>query len=217
MPHLLLKDLPRYECLLEASREFPELDPSATEVLLHLLRAGDEAFRLLDAQLAEHEISQGRFGVLMALWGNCRRAAPRVDCSLTPAELADRTGVTRATITGLVDSLERAGLVQRRPHGEDRRMLRIGLTARGERLLTAIMPQHFRRMAWLIEPLGEGERRIFVRLLDKVMARAAQTGPKSSAAVEDGRRNPEDARRARAPGRTRTGAPPRTISHTTPC
>ncbi|MBI5693674.1 MAG: MarR family transcriptional regulator, partial [Verrucomicrobia bacterium] len=121
MPHLLLKDLPRYECLLEASREFPDLDPSATEVLLHLLRAGDEAFRVLDAQLAEHELSQGRFGVLMALWGNCHRRDEREDCWLTPADLADRTGVTRATITGLLDSLERTGLVERRPHHVDLR------------------------------------------------------------------------------------------------
>src|SRR5919112_6657199 len=103
MPLLMLKDLPRYECLLEASREFPDLDPSATEVFLHLLRAGDEAFRVVESHLAQHEISQGRFGVLMALWGNCQRSGRDV---LTPAELAERTGVTRATITGLVDTLE---------------------------------------------------------------------------------------------------------------
>ena len=36
MPYLLLKDLPRYECLLEAAKEFPDLDPSAAEAFLHL-------------------------------------------------------------------------------------------------------------------------------------------------------------------------------------
>ena len=55
MPLLMLKDLPRYECLLEASREFPDLDPSATEVFLHLLRAGDEAFRVVESHLAQHD------------------------------------------------------------------------------------------------------------------------------------------------------------------
>src|SRR5688572_3678070 len=168
MPLLMLKDLPRYECLLEASREFPDLDPSATEVFLHLLRTGDEAFRIVDTHLAQHDISQGRFGVMMALWGNCQRegkAAP-----LTPAELADRTGVTRATITGLIDTLERSGLVARTPHTDDRRMMSVGLTKRGEKLLAAIMPKHFRRMAWLMEPLSEGERKEFVRLLLKVLS-----------------------------------------------
>jgi len=73
MPLLMLKDLPRYECLLEAAREFPDLDPSATEVFLNLLRTGDEAFRVIDEHLSQHDLSQGRFGVLMALWGSCRR------------------------------------------------------------------------------------------------------------------------------------------------
>ena len=45
MPNLLLlKDLPRYECLLDSAKEFPDLDPSAAEAYLHLLRAGDDAF-----------------------------------------------------------------------------------------------------------------------------------------------------------------------------
>src|SRR5262245_28946382 len=163
MPLLMLKNLPRYECLLEASREFPDLDPSATEVFLHLLRAGDEAFRVVESQLAQHDITQGRFGVLMALWGNCQRAGSETDRPLTPAELAERTGVTRATITGLVDTLERAGLVTRTPHPEDRRMMSVELTKRGEQLLARIMPEHFRKMAWLMGPLSEEERKEFVR------------------------------------------------------
>jgi len=101
MPLLMLKDLPRYECLLEAAREFPDLDPSATEVFLNLLRTGDEAFRAVEAHLAQHDITQGRFGVLMALWA-CDGAAES-GATLSPAVLAERTGVTRATITGLVD------------------------------------------------------------------------------------------------------------------
>src|SRR5690349_4811412 len=172
MPLLMIKDLPRYECLLEASREFPDLDPSATEVFLHLLRSGDEAFRIVESHLAQHDISQGRFGVLMALWGNCQRAGR--ETPLTPAELAERTGVTRATITGLVDTLERAGLVTRTPHPEDRRMMSVGLTHRGEKLLAGIMPEHFRRMAWLMAPLSEHERKTLVRLLSKVLERASE-------------------------------------------
>ncbi len=174
MPLLMLKDLPRYECLLEASREFPDLDPSATEVFLHLLRAGDEAFRVVESHLALHDITEGRFGVLMALWGNCQHAGSENEKPLTPAELADRTGVTRATITGLVDTLERAGLVTRTPHPEDRRMMSVELTKRGEKLLAKIMPEHFRRMAWLMGPLSEGERKTFLRLLTKVLHRAAE-------------------------------------------
>ena len=138
---------------------------------LHLLRAGDEAFRVIEGHLGEHDISQGRFAVLMALWGKCRREGPGM---LTPAELAERTGVTRATMTGLIDTLVRDGLVTRAPHPEDRRMMCVEVTERGQTLLMRILPQHFRKMAWLLQPLTEDERKTFVALLSKIVERAAE-------------------------------------------
>ena len=170
---LMLKDLPRYECLLEAAREFPDLDPSATEAFLHLLRSGDEAFRIVESHLAGHNTSQGRFSLLMCLWRACQQSQS-CEQTLSPAELADRTGVTRATITGLVDTLERDGLVTRTPDLSDRRMMSVRLTPKGGRVLREILPSHFQRMAWLMEPLDEDERRTMVRLLNKITQRAAE-------------------------------------------
>lgn len=172
MPLLMLKNLPRYECLLEASKEFPDLDPSATEVFLHLLRTGDEAFRVVETHLASHDITQGGFGVLMALWGRCRGNQPGRE-ALSPAALAEHTGVTRATMTGLVDTLERDGLVRSQPDPADRRMVTVELTAEGESLLERILPEHFRQMAWLMAPLSESERKTFVGLLAKLLQRVA--------------------------------------------
>src|SRR5882672_8443544 len=182
MPHLLLKDLPRYECLLEAAKEFPDLDPSATVVFLNLLRTGDEAFRVVESHLAQHDITQGGFSVLMALWGCCQREGE--DSKLSPAMLAERTGVTRATMTGLVDTLERDGLVRRAPDTADRRMMTVELTSRGERKLMKILPEHFRQMAWLMAPLSEPERKTLVRLPTKLLRRAGE---------DDGRPVPETA------------------------
>ena len=168
----MIKDLPRYECLLEASREFPDLDPSATEVFLHLLRTGDEAFRVVEAHLGQHDITPGRFGVMMALWTKCRRC--ETSHHMTPAELAERTSVTRATMTGLIDTLVRDGLVTREPHPDDRRMMSVALTEPAKELLRKILPEHFRQMAWLLQPLSEPERKQLVSLLTKVLQRAAE-------------------------------------------
>ncbi len=175
MPLLMLKNLPRYECLLEAAKEFPDLDPSACEAFLHLLHAGDECFRAVESQLARHNITQGRFGVLMSLINNCRNDGGRA--ALSPAELADRTGVTRATITGLVDTLERDGLVTRSHDTEDRRMMVVCLTPRGRELLHEILPDHFRRMATLMQSLTESERKTLVQLLGKITEQAAVMAP----------------------------------------
>ena len=179
MPHLLLKDLPRYECLLEAAKEFPDLDPSATEAFLHLLRTGDEAYELTDINLTEHNISHGRFCVLMLLWRSVQPRAAKllgaetgVDGPRTPAELADAAGVTRATMTGLIDTLERDGFVKREPDPQDRRMMSVRLTPNGERFLHEFLPGHFKVVTELMSPLTESERKTLVRLLGKVQQRA---------------------------------------------
>ncbi len=190
MPHLLLKDLPRYECLLEAAKEFPDLDPSAAEAFLHLLHTSDEVFAISDRSLAGHNISHGRFGVLMLLW---RSVQPRVakllgadECVAgprTPAELADAAGVTRATMTGLIDTLERDGFVKREPDPDDRRMMSVRLTGRGERFMQDFLPGHFKAITSIMGTLTEGERKTLVSLLVKVQQQAATLNPKRDTAA----------------------------------
>ena len=189
MPHLLLKDLPRYECLLEAAAEFPDLYPSAAEAFLHLLHTGDEVFGVSDRSLAGHNISHGRFGVLMLLWRSVQPRAAKLlgadDCvpgPRTPAELADAAGVTRATMTGLIDTLERDGYVKREPDPVDRRQMSVLLTPRGEKFLLEFLPGHFKAIAAIMAPLTEAERKTLVRLLGKVQQQAAVLNPRREAA-----------------------------------
>jgi DNA-binding MarR family transcriptional regulator len=164
MPLLMLKDLPRYECLLEAVRRHPDLDPSACEAYLNLLRAGDEAYRRSEAFFAEHGMSPGRFTVMMLLYDKIAgNPIPK-----TPAELAEMSNVTRATITGLVDTMEKDGLVTRRHDSGDRRMMLIHLTPKGHAMLQEILPGHFKQMAAQMAPLSEHERKTLVRLLSKL-------------------------------------------------
>lgn len=190
MPLLLLKDLPRYECLLEAAKEFPDLDPSAAEAFLHVLHTGDELFGVSDRNLANHNISHGRFGVLMLLWRSLRpRAARLLGCDecvpgpRTPAELADAAGVTRATMTGLIDTLERDGFVKREPDPDDRRMMSVRLTPAGEKFLIQFLPGHFKSIAKVMSPLTESERRTLVQLLGKIQQQAAALNPKHEPAA----------------------------------
>lgn len=180
MPLLLLKDLPRYECLLEAAKKFPDLDPSACDVFLNLLRTGDEVFRVTENNYTRHGLSQGRFGVLMLLkkrsapgpGEHCLPAGP-----LTPAALADAAGVTRATMTGLIDTLERDGLAKRVRDANDRRMMSVNLTPKGRKLLEKILPSHFRDMSEIMSPLKESDRQTLVRLLNKILQHASTLAP----------------------------------------
>jgi len=175
MPHLLIKDLPRYECLIEAAKHYPELDPSACEAFLHLLRAGDEAFLHAEQHLTAHNISHGRFSVLTLLMKGCPTDGSKAPGpGLTPAELADNARVTRATMTGLIDTLERDGFVRREADTHDRRMMRVCLTPKAREFLSQLLPSHFQRMAEVMSGLSEAERRTLVELLNKIYLRAAE-------------------------------------------
>lgn len=55
---------------------------------------------------------------------------------LTHGELANRLHCDKTNVTGLVDRLVRRELVRRRPHPEDRRVIKVGLTDQGTELVT---------------------------------------------------------------------------------
>jgi DNA-binding MarR family transcriptional regulator len=133
---------------------------------MHLMRAGDEVTRVMDAHFAGHSITHGRFLVMMLLLDKKPGGCPRAS---TPAELAELASVSRATITGLLDSLERDGFVRREPDPTDRRQMSVHLTLKGQAFMHDILPDHFRIMSRLMSPLSEHERSTLVRLLCKII------------------------------------------------
>ena len=56
-------------------------------------------------------------------------------------DLAERMGVSRPTVSGVTDTLERRGLVARRAHAEDARRRTVALTAAGERTFEELFPR----------------------------------------------------------------------------
>jgi DNA-binding MarR family transcriptional regulator len=167
MPLLMLKDLPRYECLLEAAEHYPELDPSAHEVFLNLLRTADLVFAEKGKLLARHNISHGRFTVLMLL----NRCGKQLSDGHTPATLAEAAGVTRATMTGLIDTLEKDGFVIRGSDLVDRRITKVHLTSQGSSFIEAMLPDYFQCVSGVMNPLQPTERKLLVDLLFKLQER----------------------------------------------
>ena len=159
---LLLRELPRYEMLQQKAQRYPELEAGAVEATLVLLRVASDVFEGMGAHLARHGVSQGRFLVLMLLDRPC------VEDAMLPSEIAEKLGVTRATVTGLLDGLEKDGLISRQNHPEDGRAFRIELTLGGRAFLAQLLPDHYRRIAGLMTHLDKAERRRLVELLCKV-------------------------------------------------
>jgi DNA-binding MarR family transcriptional regulator len=76
---------------------------------------------------------------------------------LTLGELAAAEGVRSATMSGIVNGLERDGLVRRRPHGGDRRAVQIEAGAAGRRLLERARARRLELVASTLGDLSETE------------------------------------------------------------
>ena len=99
---------------------------------------------------------------------NVLLALSRAGGSLSPCDIGEQLSVTRGTVTGLLDSLERQRLVRRTPHPKDRRMLLIELTDGGRNILDRLMPEHVQGMCELLACLSESEKKAFAGVLAKI-------------------------------------------------
>ena len=90
------------------------------------------------------------------------------DKEVNPSSLAEELGVKKATMTGLLDGLEKDNLVERVSDPRDRRKIGIRLTAGGRQLLDEMLPDYYRHMAKLTANLSENERQTMLSLLAKV-------------------------------------------------
>lgn len=159
----------KYNALLEEAqrRAMPDLDGIRLCFQTLSLAAGID--RDCAALLAPHGLSEGRFVLLFLL-----DSAPD---GLAPHALAERAGVTRATITGLLDGLEREGLIARHAEASDRRALRIRLTPAGKQVAKAVFEQHGHWIAGLYGGLSSTERKQLATLLNKVAQRLGGSTP----------------------------------------
>jgi DNA-binding MarR family transcriptional regulator len=156
-----LKDLPTDRNLRDFAERYPNMNPSALKTCAELMRTGSDMLATFERILSQIGLSQGRFLTLIVMNRTPSEA-------INPSTLADKLGVTRATMTGLLDGLRKQGLIERQIHPEDRRKVGVLLTDSGHRILDKILPDYYRRFAKLTTYLDEGERQTLISLLKKV-------------------------------------------------
>jgi DNA-binding MarR family transcriptional regulator len=105
-----------------------------------------------------------------------------------PSVLAAEFGLAPRTITELVDTLERDGLVTRQPDPTDRRALLVALTSEGEAALAVGRAARGRLMKQVFGPLGSDDRATMARLLqtlDDAMAELITGDPDQEEMTHD--------------------------------
>ena len=111
-------------------------------------------------------VSAGRFAVMVMLGleeGVVRR----------PAELAAAVGVTRPTITGVLDALEKEGFLKRELDSHDRRSFRVESTPLGRNALRYLMQGYFTTVLKFSERFSTDERSALRELALKLSASSA--------------------------------------------
>jgi MarR family transcriptional regulator, organic hydroperoxide resistance regulator len=117
-----------------------------------MMEASEAAFR-------RHGVRAGQQHILRVLW--------REDC-LTPGEIARRLELATATVSKMTSRMQATGLVERRPHPTDRRLVRVCLTDRG-RALEEVIGQEMQRMTeQALGTLGPRQRKQVVGYLGEI-------------------------------------------------
>jgi len=149
------------EILQQIKEEYMHMDSSSTESVLYLLQFITQFSSVVEKYFAHYGLSQGRFIIMILLF-----TYPKI--TWTPATLAENMGITRASITGLLDGVEKSGLVERKACPQDRRRLIITLTQKGKAFLKEMLPEHFQRTSQFMSILSKEEQCTLKKILEKV-------------------------------------------------
>lgn len=132
----------------------------AIEAYVTIRRCHDELHRHVSRKLAQWGLSVPKYGVIRQLYEHV---------SLTLSELSKLIFCGNSNLTGLIDRMEREGLVQRIGSETDRRVKKIRLTIKGLELGARVIGEH---RAFLHEMmtncLSPKEQRTLIDMLTRV-------------------------------------------------
>ena len=124
-----------------------------------LAKAYQRACALFKEEFDSYDLTPQQFGLLAFLW---------IEDGLSQAELSSRSQIDRTTMGGIIDRLEKEGIVERANHPDDRRAFQVFLTARGKSLEEELCLVANRVLEKVNAPLSDEERATLIRLLEKI-------------------------------------------------
>ena len=145
--------------LAQWRRERPDLDTSPMAVVGRVSRVARRVDLAQRETFARYELDPPAFDVLATL----RRSGDPF--ALTAGDLMRSAMVTSGAITQRLDRLETRGLVRRRPHPGDGRVVLVTLTPTGRELVDRVLPDHLATEERLLAALTPEQRATLAGLL----------------------------------------------------
>ena len=147
--------------------EFPGASRSGSEVAANLIHTADALMAEIDRRRRSiADLSSSAFQALAVLEG--------ADTPLAAHVIAERLLVSSASMTSLLDTLERRGLVERSPHPDDRRKILIHLTAKAQPIVDQMLPAVHSVTTEAAAGLDETERDRLIQSLTTIRAHVAE-------------------------------------------
>ena len=122
-----------------------------------LAKAYQRAWAILREEIDNFELTPPQFCLLSFLWQQD---------GMTQTELSEKGQIDRTTTGGLVDRLVKNGLVERKPHPQDRRAYKIQLTPQGRELEEPLTQCAWRALSKITSGLQPAEVVELKRILE---------------------------------------------------
>lgn len=156
--------------ILEAERDIRNrlgdrpLDFESLLAVSNIYRAANAVRNRMEREvLGPAGLTWGGFTILFVLW---------VWGDRETGQLAEDCGLAKGTLSGMLTTLEKTGLVERSRHPEDGRRVVVALCEEGRDTIESVFPEFNRYEAKFTAELDDGERREMARLLRMVTATA---------------------------------------------
>jgi MarR family transcriptional regulator, 2-MHQ and catechol-resistance regulon repressor len=138
------------------------IDELALGVASNLWRAAQLFKTKMERELLrDHDLSFASFSTLFIVW---------IWGPIETRDIARSQSVSKATVTSLVSTLEKRGLVKRRTHKTDRRLVTVELTATGKSLIEWVFPKFNQGESEVAGTLTVEEQDTLTHLLRKLVA-----------------------------------------------
>ncbi|MGX5667611.1 MarR family transcriptional regulator [Rhizobium daejeonense] len=138
---------------------------SATYLTAQLARGFSRA---LQSRAAKLGFSAGQFPILIELWN---------EEGLTQRQLLDRVDVEQATMANTLARMERDGLIERRPHPQDRRAQLIFLTDKARGLKSEALEAATEADEALFEGFRRFEKELMLEYIRRAIDNARRLDP----------------------------------------
>lgn len=148
------------------AERYPDASPQATECAMNLARTGDLVVERVAGALRSFGLTPAS-GLVLSILEDAGEPLP-------PHALSERLIVSRAAVTGLLDSLEKRGYIQRRAHPSDRRMLLVEMTNSGRQVVRQFRPLVHGKQALWLSCLTAQEQKRLVHLLGRIQRHLAE-------------------------------------------